>query len=218
MSRRLPLLCLLLPAAVFSSAAGAATIQDTLTTFVIGAPFPQLPLCADVRTPDGGGFKSLCSDKLSSTGSMRSIGFPANRLPDVMDGNAAVAVVEGPTLVGLIVPTKGAQSDASVLQALTTAFGKPMRTEQEDVRTRDGKAAKATHAGWVRKGVTVEMYAIPDQPDTGTIEILMPQARPLMDGTVAQTPAQPGKKGAPSGASAASATKAAKPASAPKGW
>ncbi len=187
--KRLIAACMLAGAGV-SSLALAATVPETLTRLSLGAPFPRLPLCADVRTPDGDHYKALCSEPLSSDGSMVSIGFPDRQRPDVMDGNKAVAVIDGPTMVGLILPTQGAKTDATVLAALTKAFGKPLRVEREAVKAAGGKSVQAIHAGWISKPMTVEMYAIPDQPNTGTIELLLAQARPLMDGTAALAAAE----------------------------
>lgn len=174
-----------------TAAASAVTISETLRTLALGAPFPRLPLCADVRTPDGERYTALCAESARSDRSLMMIGFPEKLRPDIMDGNRAVAVVDGASLVGLVVPTQGAKSDARVLAALTKAFGKPMRVEQEQVAGTGGRMVPATHAGWIRPPMTVEMYAIPDQPDTGTVELLTDAARPLM--------------GAPSASSAASA-------------
>lgn len=166
--------------ALSATAASAVTISDTLGTLALGAPFPRLPLCADVRTPDGERYTALCADTARSDRSLMMIGFPEKLRPDIMDGNRAVAVVDGASLVGLVVPTQGAKSDAKVLAALTKAFGKPMRVEQERVAGAGGRMVSATHAGWIRAPMTVEMYAIPDQPDTGTVELLTDAARPLM--------------------------------------
>lgn len=194
--------------ALSATAASAVTISDTLGTLALGAPFPRLPLCADVRTPDGERYTALCADTARSDRSLMMIGFPEKLRPDIMDGNRAVAVVDGASLVGLVVPTQGAKSDAKVLAALTKAFGKPMRVEQEQVAGAGGRMVSATHAGWIRAPMTVEMYAIPDQPDTGTVELLTDAARPLM--------------AAPSAASAAGAAPrgtASAPAAKPRqGW
>lgn len=195
--------------ALSTTAASAVTISDTLSTLALGAPFPRLPLCADVRTPDGEHYTALCAESARSDRSLMMIGFPERLRPDIMDGNRAVAVVDGASLVGLVVPTQGAKSDAKVLAALTKAFGKPLRVEQEQVAGAGGRMVSATHAGWIRAPMTVEMYAIPDQPDTGTVELLTDAARPLM--------------AAPSASSAAAGAAPHAPASAPaakprRGW
>jgi hypothetical protein len=170
-------------AVCFACAAGtvtAATITDTLSSLSLGAPFPKLPLCADVRTPDGERFTALCAEPSRSDRSVIALGFPPQQRPDILDGNRAVAVLDGATLVGLVIPTQGAKADARVLAALRKAFGEPMRIEQEQVVSTGGRFVSATHAGWIKGAMTVEMYAIPDQPDTGTVELLLDAARPLM--------------------------------------
>ncbi|TMS59161.1 hypothetical protein MW7_002995 [Imbroritus primus] len=184
--------------ALSATAASAVTISDTLGTLALGAPFPRLPLCADVRTPDGERYTALCADTARSDRSLMMIGFPEKLRPDIMDGNRAVAVVDGTSLVGLVVPTQGAKSDAKVLAALTKAFGKPMRVEQEQVAGAGGRMVSATHAGWIRAPMTVEMYAIPDQPDTGTVELLTDAARPLMAAPSAASAAGAAPRGAAS--------------------
>lgn len=182
---------------VGAGAACAVTITDTLSTLALGAPFPRLPLCADVRTPDGERYRALCAEPSRSDGSMLTIGFPLDQRPDIMDGQRAVAVLDGMTLVGLIIPTQGAKSDARVLAALTKAFGQPVRVEQEQVAGVQGKTVAATHAGWMRTPLTVEMYAIPDQPDTGTVELLYDAARPLMSAPAVTPSAASGPSASP---------------------
>lgn len=195
--------------ALSAASVSAVTISETLDTLALGAPFPRLPLCADVRTPDGERFTALCAESARSDRSLMAIGFPDKQRPDIMDGNRAVAVVDGTRLVGLVVPTQGARSDAKVLTALTKAFGKPVRVEQEQVAGAGGGMVSTTHAGWIRPPMTVEMYAIPDQPDTGTVELLTDAARPLMGAPSAASAvaAAPGAGGARRGVASAPAAK-----------
>lgn len=195
-----------LSSVLFPATASAVTISETLSTLALGAPFPRLPLCADVRTPDGERYTALCAESARSDHSLMMIGFPEKLRPDIMDGNRAVAVVDGASLVGLVVPTQGAKSDAKVLAALTKAFGKPMRVEREQVAGAGGRMVSATHAGWVRPPMTVEMYAIPDQPDTGTVELLTDAARPLMGAPSNASPASDAGS-APRGAASVPAAK-----------
>jgi hypothetical protein len=64
----------------------------------------------------------------------------------------------------------------------------------------------------MRKPLTVELYAIPENPSEGTIELLLPQARALM----ANRDADVAKALAPPPASAAAAKKGDKPEKAEK--
>lgn len=175
-------------------------LSAMLSTFEIGSPLPDLPDCADHRTPNGRDVTALCVE-LRGDGTQRQIGLPRDKRPVFMDGPHLLAFVDGNALVGVIIPTDGIRSQDAAFQSLSARYGKPFRQEQEDLRDKSGKAVKATHAGWIKKPLTVELYAIPDDPSEGTIELLLPRARALMamqDAEVAKSlnPASaPGAKG-----------------------
>ncbi|MDT4874024.1 hypothetical protein FQZ97_1093000 [compost metagenome] len=91
-----------------------------------------------------------------------------------------VAFVDRNALVGLVVPTAGANSQQAAVDSISALYGKPFRQEQEEMRDKAGKTVKTIHAGWMKRPLTVELYAMPEDPATGTIEMLLPQARALM--------------------------------------
>lgn len=194
------------PAASPSTAPTASTHGDALAPLLemltIGNPLPQLPDCADSRTPDGRDVRAFCVE-LRGDGVMRQIGVPRDRRPAFMDGPHALALVDRNALVGVIVPTDGVRHETQAMQALTARFGDPFRQERVPMLDRNGKKIETIHAGWKALPLTVELYAIPDDPNTGTIELLLPKARALMaqqDEAVAQqlAPASaPGAKAAP---------------------
>lgn len=166
-------------AATQPTQSGTDTLAPMLGLLEIGNPLPTLPDCADHRTPDGRDVTAFCVE-LRGDGQMRQIGVPRDKRPAFMDGPKLVAFVDGNALVGVIVPTDGIRSQDTALQSLTARYGKPFRQEQEDMKDKGGKAVKATHAGWMKRPLTVELYAMPDNPNEGTIELLLPQARALM--------------------------------------
>lgn len=178
--------------------AGVDALKPMLSVLEIGNPLPQLPDCADHRTADGRDVTALCVE-LQGDGTMRQVGVPRDKRPAFMDGARLVAFVDGNALVGLIVPTDGIRSQEAALQSLNTRYGKPFRQEQEDLRDKAGKPVKAIHAGWMKRPLTIELYAIPDDPSEGTIELLLPQARALM----ANRDAEVAKSLAPASAPAA---------------
>jgi hypothetical protein len=159
---------------------GAADLlAPMLDSLVIGSPLPALPDCADKRTPDGRDVTALCVE-VRGDGVMRQVGVPRDKRPAFMDGPHVVAFVDRNALVGLIVPTDGVRSEKAAVDSLTARYGKPFRSEQESLNDKTGQAVKSTHAGWMKKPLTVELYAIPEDPNNGTIEMLLPQARVLM--------------------------------------
>ncbi|RZT32397.1 hypothetical protein [Cupriavidus agavae] len=184
---------------------GKDQFSTMLDTLEIGSPLPQLPDCADHRTPDGKDVTAYCVE-LRGDGVMRQVGVPRDKRPVFMDGPRLVAFVDGNALVGLIVPTDGIRSQDAAAQSLSARYGKPFRQESEDMKDKSGRPFKSIHAGWMRKPLTVELYTIPDTPSEGTIELLLPQARALM----ANRDAEVAKSLAPPPASAPAAKKDAK--------
>lgn len=204
-----------------SSAATAATnasiiegkdqFSTMLDTLEIGSPLPALPDCADHRTSDGKDVTAYCVE-VRGDGAMRQVGVPRNKRPTFMDGPHLVALVDGNALVGVIVPTDGVRSQDAAAQALDARYGKPFRQESVEMKDKAGKPLKTIHAGWMRRPLTVELYAIPENPNEGTIELLLPQARALM----ANRDAEVAKALAPPPASAGAAKKPEKAAKAEK--
>lgn len=158
---------------------GKNLLEPLLGTMVIGNPFPMLPDCADTRTPDGRDVTAFCVE-LRGDGMMRQVGVPRDKRPVFMDGVSALAIVDGNALVGLIVPTDGVRNEKSALSSLTAAYGKPFRQEGEPIADKSRKTVEAVHAGWMQRPLTIELYAMPDDPNAGSIELLLPQARKLM--------------------------------------
>ena len=180
---------------------GKDRFSTMLDTLEIGSPLPALPDCADHRTPDGKDVTAYCVE-LRGDGVMRQVGVPRDQRPTFMDGPRLIALADGNALVGLIVPTDGIRSQDAAAQALNARYGKPFRQEMEDMKDKAGKSVKTIHAGWMRKPLTVELYAIPEDPAEGTIELLLPQARALManrDAEVAKSLAPPASAAAATG-------------------
>ncbi|QQE06636.1 hypothetical protein IC580_13055 [Cupriavidus sp. ISTL7] len=182
-----------------SSPSTADLLAPMLGMLKIGNPMPDLPDCADKRTPDGTDVTAFCVE-VRGDGAMRQVGVPRKQRPAFMDGPHALAVVDRNALVGLIVPTDGVRSEQSTLRTLTARYGKPFREEQVALLDKDGKTVNSVHAGWMQAPLTVEVYSIPDDPDTGSIELLLPRARTVMaqkDAAITQQ-LNPGAASAPS--------------------
>lgn len=191
--------------------AGTSALSPLLAMLEIGNPLPALPDCADKRTPDGRDVTGFCVE-LKGDGLMRQVGVPRATRPGFMDGPFVVAFVDRNALVGLIVPTAGANSQQAAADSVSALYGKPFRQEQVDMPDKAGKSIKTLHAGWMHKPLTVELYAMPEDPSTGTIEMLLPQARVLM----ADKDAEVDKQLNPASAPAAKGGKAAAAKPAPK--
>ncbi|WP_422647969.1 hypothetical protein OJJOAM_002175 [Cupriavidus sp. H18C1] len=182
-----------------SASSDADMLAPMLGALKIGNPMPDLPDCADKRTPDGTDVTAFCVE-VRGDGAMRQVGVPRKQRPAFMDGPHALAVVDRNALVGLIVPTDGVRSERSTLRTLTARYGKPFREEQVALLDKDGKTVNSVHAGWMQAPLTVEVYSIPDDPDTGSIELLLPRARTVMaqkDAAITQQ-LNPGAASAPS--------------------
>lgn len=196
------------PAVRPSAQAENSALSPLLAMLEIGNPLPALPDCADKRSPDGRDVTGYCVE-LKGDGLMRQVGVPRAQRPAFMDGSYVVAFVDRNALVGLMVPTAGANSQQAAADSISALYGKPFRQEQEDMRDKAGKTVKTLHAGWMHKPLTVELYAIPEDPNTGTIEMLLPQARALMADKDAEVDKQLNPASAPA---AKGKTAAAKPA------
>ncbi|MCY1214429.1 hypothetical protein D9M68_524370 [compost metagenome] len=162
-----------------ANSAESSALSPLLGMLEIGNPLPALPDCADKRSPDGRDVTAFCVE-LKGDGLVRQVGVPRDKRPGFMDGPHVVAFVDRNALVGLVVPTAGANSQQAAVDSISALYGKPFRQEQEEMRDKAGKTVKTIHAGWMKRPLTVELYAMPEDPATGTIEMLLPQARALM--------------------------------------
>lgn len=196
------------PAAKPPAQAENSALAPLLAMLEIGNPLPALPDCADKRSPDGRDVTGYCVE-LKGDGLMRQVGVPRAQRPAFMDGPYVVAFVDRNALVGLVVPTAGANSQQAAADSISALYGKPFRQEQEDMRDKAGKTVKTLHAGWMQRPLTVELYAMPEDPSTGTIEMLLPQARALMADKDTEVDKQLNPASAPA---AKGKTAAAKPA------
>lgn len=194
---------------------GTATdlLAPLLGTLQIGTPMPQLPDCADKRTPDGTDVTAFCVE-LRGDGMMRQVGVPRAQRPAFMDGAHALALVDRNALVGVIVPTDGMRSEQVAMQSLIARYGKPFRQETVPMLDKGGKKVETQHAGWMKAPLTVELYAMPDDPQTGSIELLLPRARTLMAARDAEVDQQLNPQAGASDAKGKPAPKA--PAAKPK--
>ncbi|WP_455284482.1 hypothetical protein [Cupriavidus necator] len=197
------------PASPSPAPSGTSALAPMLGMLEIGNPLPALPDCADKRSPDGRDVTGFCVE-LKGDGLMRQVGVPRDKRPAFMDGSFVVAFVDRNALVGLIVPTAGANSQQAAADSVSALYGKPFRQEQVDMPAKGGKTVKTLHAGWMQKPLTVELYAMPEDPTTGTIEMLLPQARALMADKDAEIDQQLNPKPA-----SAPAAKGGKPADKP---
>ncbi|SOY51518.1 hypothetical protein [Cupriavidus taiwanensis] len=205
------------PAAPVAARAQAenSALSPLLAMLEIGNPLPALPDCADKRTPDGRDVTGFCVE-LKGDGLMRQVGVPRAQRPAFMDGPYVVAFVDRNALVGLVVPTAGANSQQAAADSISALYGKPFRQEQEDMPDKSGKTVKTLHAGWMHKPLTVELYAMPEDPSTGTIEMLLPQARALMADKDAEVDKQLNPASAPAARSGKTAAARPAPKAAPK--
>ncbi|WP_354687441.1 hypothetical protein [Cupriavidus necator] len=198
------------PASPSSAPSNNSALAPLLGMLEIGNPLPALPDCADKRSPDGRDVTGFCVE-LKGDGLMRQVGVPRDKRPAFMDGSYVVAFVDRNALVGLIVPTAGANSQQAAADSVSALYGKPFRQEQVDMPGKGGKTVKTLHAGWMQRPLTVELYAMPEDPTTGTIEMLLPQARMLMANKDAEIDQQlnPKPASAPAAKGGKSADKAA---------
>lgn len=201
-------------AAAAKGQAEHSALSPLLAMLEIGNPLPALPDCADKRSPDGRDVTGFCVE-LKGDGLMRQVGVPRAQRPAFMDGPFVLAFVDRNALVGLVVPTAGANSQQAAADSVSALYGKPFRQEQVDMPDKGGKTVKTLHAGWMHKPLTVELYAMPEDPNTGTIEMLLPQARALMADKDAEVDKQLNPASAPAAKGGKTAAKPA-PKAAPK--
>ncbi|ANA33047.1 hypothetical protein R82526_03580 [Ralstonia mannitolilytica] len=169
-------------------AASAKAVRDPgdvaalLDAFPLGKPLPKLPSCQDVRAAGGKDVSEYCSDVLESHGRTRSLGVPSAKRPELMDGPQAVLLVDQGNVAGLFVPTRGVDTEQRVFQALSDRYGKPAQEGKAPLKLKSGKTVESLRARWTGPQTIVTMYAIPEEPQNGTVEFLWaPRAGAVMD-------------------------------------
>lgn len=201
-------------------AAPAKTVRDPgdvavlLDAFPLGKPLPKLPSCDDVRTAGGKDVSEYCSDALESHGLTRSLGVPSAKRPELMDGPQAVLLIDQGKVAGLFVPTRGVDTEQRVFEALSDRYGKPAQEGKAALKLKSGKTVDSLRARWAGRQTVVTMYAIPEEPQNGTVEFLWaPRAGAVMDQMRAEVDPDAPK---PASGVAASAPAASAPATQPK--
>jgi len=153
-----------------------------LEAFPLGKPLPKLPSCEDVRTNGGKDVSEYCSDPLESHGRTRSLGVPSAKRPELMDGPQAVLLIDQGNVAGFFVPTRGVDTEQRVFQALSDRYGKPAQEGKAPLKLKSGKTVDSLRARWAGHQTIVTMYAIPEEPQNGTVEFLWaPRAGAVMD-------------------------------------
>ena len=153
-----------------------------LDAFPLGKPLPKLPSCEDVRANGGKDVAEYCSDALESHGRTRSLGVPQAKRPALMDGPQAVLLIDQGKVAGLFVPTRGVDTEQRVFQALSGRYGKPAQEGKAPLKLKSGKTVDSLRARWAGPQTIVTMYAIPEEPQNGTVEFLWaPRAGAVMD-------------------------------------
>jgi len=188
-----------------------------LDAFPLGKPLPKLPSCEDVRTAGGKDVGEYCSDALESHGRTRSLGVPSAKRPELMDGPQAVLLIDQGNVAGLFVPTRGVDTEQRVYQALSDRYGKPAQEGKAALKLKSGKTVDSLRARWAGRQTIITMYAIPEEPQNGTVEFLWaPRAGAVMDQMRAEVDPDAPKPASGVAASAPAATgkpPAGKPAS-----
>ncbi len=211
------------PAAKKPAAASPKAVRDPgdvavlLDAFPLGKPLPKLPSCQDVRANGGKDVAEYCSDVLESHGRTRSLGVPSAKRPELMDGPQAVLLIDQGNVAGLFVPTRGVDTEQRVFDALSDRYGKPAQEGKAPLKLKSGKTVDSLRARWAGHQTIVTMYAIPEEPQNGTVEFLWaPRAGAVMDQMRAEVDPnapKPASGVAASAPAAASMPAAGKPAS-----
>jgi len=170
-------------------AAAAKAVRDPgdvavlLDAFPLGKPLRKLPSCQDVRAAGGKDVSEYCSDTLESHGRTRSLGVPSAKRPELMDGPQAVLLIDPDgNIAGMFVPTRGVETEQRVFQALSDRYGKPAQEGKAQLKLKSGKTVDSLRARWAGHQTVVTMYAIPEEPQNGTVEFLWaPRAGAVMD-------------------------------------
>ncbi|BCM06214.1 hypothetical protein ACI2S5_18415 [Ralstonia nicotianae] len=188
-------------------------VAALLDAFPLGKPLPQLPSCDDVRVGGGKDVSAYCSDALESHGRTRSLGVPAAKRPELMDGPQAVLLVDQGNIAGLFVPTRGVDTEQRVYQALADRYGKPLQEARVALPLTSGKTVDSLRVRWAANQTVVTMYAIPEAPQNGTVEFLWaPRAGAVLEQMCAEV--DPDAPRPASGVAASAPAAAGKPAGA----
>ena len=82
----------------------------------------------------------------------------------------------------MFVPTRGVDTEQRVFQALSDRYGKPAQEGKAPLKLKSGKTVDSLRARWAGHQTVVTMYAIPEEPQNGTVEFLWsPRAGAVMD-------------------------------------
>ena len=183
-----------------------------LDAFPLGKPLRKLPSCEDVRSAGGKDVSEYCSDTLESHGRTRSLGVPSAKRPELMDGPQAVLLIDQDgNIAGMFVPTRGVDTEQRVFQALSDRYGKPAQEGKAPLKLKSGKTVDSLRARWAGHQTIITMYAIPEEPQNGTVEVLWsPRAGAVMDQMRAEV--DPDAPKPASGVAASAPAAAAKPA------
>ena len=200
------------------AAAPAKAVRDPgdvavlLDAFPLGKPLRKLPSCEDVRANGGKDVSEYCSDPLESHGRTRSLGVPSAKRPELMDGPQAVLLIDPDgNIAGMFVPTRGVDTEQRVFQALSDRYGKPAQEGKAPLKLKSGKTVDSLRARWAGHQTIVTMYAIPEEPQNGTVEFLWaPRAGAVMDQMRAEV--DPDAPKPASGVAASAPAAAGKPA------
>lgn len=200
------------------AAAPAKAVRDPgdvavlLDAFPLGKPLRKLPSCEDVRANGGKDVSEYCSDTLESHGRTRSLGVPQAKRPELMDGPQAVLLIDQDgNIAGMFVPTRGVDTEQRVFQALSDRYGKPAQEGKAPLKLKSGKTVDSLRARWAGPQTIITMYAIPEEPQNGTVEFLWaPRASTVMDQMRAEV--DPDAPKPASGVAASAPAAAAKPA------
>jgi len=203
------------------SAAPAKAVRDPgdvavlLDAFPLGKPLRKLPSCEDVRANGGKDVAEYCSDALQSHGRTRSLGVPQALRPELMDGPQAVLLIDQDgNIAGMFVPTRGVDTEQRVFQALSDRYGKPAQEGKAPLKLKSGKTVDSLRARWAGHQTIITMYAIPEEPQNGTVEFLWaPRAGAVMDQMRAEVDPNAPKPAAASGVAASAPAATAKPSS-----
>lgn len=183
-----------------------------LDAFPLGKLLRKLPSCEDVRSAGGKDVSEYCSDTLESHGRTRSLGVPSAKRPELMDGPQAVLLIDQDgNIAGMFVPTRGVDTEQRVFQALSDRYGKPAQEGKAPLKLKSGKTVDSLRARWAGHQTIITMYAIPEEPQNGTVEFLWsPRAGAVMDQMRAEV--DPDAPKPASGVAASAPAAAAKPA------
>jgi hypothetical protein len=114
-------------------------------------------------------------------------------------------------IAGMFVPTRGVDTEQRVFQALSDRYGKPAQEGKAPLKLKSGKTVDSLRARWAGQQTIITMYAIPEEPQNGTVEFLWaPRAGAVMDQMRAEVDPNAPKPPAASGVAASAPAATAK--------